>query len=183
MRARRVRDRGTVARRHEADALLEQTGDCVLVRRDSLRSFVMVCPDGCGDTLTINLDPRTAKAWRFYRKRNQISLFPSVWRDTGCGSHFIVWNHTIVWCGPNVDDKEAITDDVLSLRQRVLRVVSYDWQHFTELAEKIEEVPWDVYRVCKDLARKSGPLTEGTNRFEGFFKRLDPSHRNGNGRA
>lgn len=166
----RIRDRGLVSHRHEADGLLERPGDIVLVNRGVLRSFVMRCPDGCGDTLTINLDPRTDKAWRFYRKRKQISLFPSVWRDTGCGSHFIIWNHSILWCDDGGDDRDVVVEDEAELRARVLPICTADWQHFTQLAEKLDEVPWDVNRACTHLAHRMALLVEGVDKRRGFFK-------------
>jgi hypothetical protein len=169
-KASRIRDRGLVSHRHEADAVMERPGDFVLVSRGVLRSFVMRCPDGCGDTLTINLDPRMDKAWRFYRKRKQISVFPSVWRDTGCGSHFIIWNHNIVWCDDEWGDRDVIVDEEENLRARVLPLCTDDWQHFTQLAERLDEVPWDVNRACSYLARRMGALMEGFDKLRGFFK-------------
>lgn len=169
-RARRVRDRGSVTHRHAADALLERPGDFVLVNRGVLRSFVMTCPDDCGDTLTINLDPRTDKAWRFYRRRNQVSVFPSIWRDTGCSSHFIIWNHSIVWCDWDDDDRDVIVEEEARLRERVGTVCTPDFQHFTEIAERLDEVPWDVGRACRYLAYRRSLLVEGTDELKGYFK-------------
>jgi len=169
-KASRIRDRGTVSHRHEADALMERAGDFVLVSRGVLRSLVMRCPDGCGDTLTINLDARTDKAWRFYRKRNQVSVFPSVWRDTGCGSHFILWNHTVVWCDVRWGDREVVVEDEVKLRGKVLSACNDEWQHFTQLAEMLDEVPWDVNWACSYLAQRAGALVEGKDKLRGFFK-------------
>lgn len=156
--------------RHGADVLLERPGDFVLVNRGVLRSFVMACPDGCGDTLTINLDPRSDKAWRFYRKRNQISVFPSVWRDTGCKSHFIIWNHTIVWCDSDVGSSDVVIEEEAQLGTRVLPLCTQEWQHYTQLAEQLGEVPWDINRVCRTLSRHQGVLVEGVGKLRGYFK-------------
>jgi len=130
----------------------------------------MACPDGCGDVLTINLDPRTDKAWRYYKRRNQISVFPSVWRDTGCFSHFIIWNHSIVWCDWEDDDRDVIVEEEAQLRERVLSRCTPEWQHFTDLAEQLDEVPWDVNRACRHLASKRHLLLEGSDELEGQFK-------------
>jgi len=169
-RAKRVRDRGAITHRHAADALLERPGDIVLVNRGVPRSIVMACPDGCGDVLTINLDPRTDKAWRYYKRRNQISVFPSVWRDTGCFSHFIIWNHSIVWCDWEDDDRDVIVEEEVQLRERVLSRCTQEWQHFTDLAEQLDEVPWGVNRACRHLASKTHLLLEGSDELEGQFK-------------
>jgi Family of unknown function (DUF6527) len=171
LKATRIRDRGKVVRRHEADSLLERPGDFVLVERGVLRSFVMACPDGCGETLTLNLDPRTDKAWRYYKKRNQISVFPSVWRDTGCKSHFIIWNHIIVWCDDVEGDRDVVVEEEAELRRRVQDICTGDWQHFTVLAEQLDEIPWDVNRACNYLVRAAGVLTEGRGELKGSFRR------------
>lgn len=97
----RVRHRGTTEYRDEAKALLEKPGDVVLVERGVPRSFVMRCPDGCGETLAINLDRRAGKAWRLQAEQNStVSLYPSVWKADGCRSHFIVRKSRIIWCEP-----------------------------------------------------------------------------------
>lgn len=170
MRAQRVRDRGTVAHRHEANERLERSGDCVLVERGVPRSLVIQCPDGCGDILTINLDGRTAKAWRFFRRRNQASLFPSIWRDTGCGSHFIIWNHTIIWCD-RIERPQVLVEEEAQLARRILSVIGVDWRHFTAVAEILDEVPWDVLHVCRKLTGRQGSLIEGAEQLEGHFRR------------
>lgn len=171
MKAYRIRDRGNVSNRHEAPLLLERPGDFVLVFRGIMRSVVMSCPDGCGATLTINLDDRTDKAWRFYRKRNQVSIFPSVWRDTGCGSHFIVWNHNIVWCGIKGGDQDVVVEDAVELRRKVVGSVTAEWQHYTELAEQLDEVPWDVNWACTLVARQHAGLEEGIGQLRGHFRK------------
>jgi len=170
VRVQRIRDRGTVAHRRDADNLLERPGDCVLVERGVPRSLVILCPDGCGDTLTINLDRRTAKAWRFFRRRNQVSLFPSVWRDTGCGSHFIIWNHSIIWCDL-IERPQVAMEGEATLAQRILAVVGFEWRDFTAVADELDEVHWDVLHVSRRLAGRGGRLVEGAQELKGHFKR------------
>lgn len=169
-KAKRIRDRGRVQYRHEADLVLERPGDMVLIDRGVLRSFVMRCPDDCGETITINLDPRTDKAWRYYKKRNQISVFPSVWRDTGCGSHFIIWNHCIVWCDDKWGDRDVVVEEEGQLRERVLSNCTHEWQHFTRIAATLDEVPWDVNRVCGYLTHSRHALEEGKDELRGSFR-------------
>jgi hypothetical protein len=149
---------------------MERPGDCVLVERGVPRSLVIQCPDGCGDILTINLDRRTAKAWRFFRRRNQASLFPSVWRDTGCGSHFIVWNHMIIWCD-RIERPDVLVEDEDRLMRHILGAVRGEWREFTSIADELDEVPWDVLHACRRLAGHQGPLIEGVKQLEGHFRR------------
>src|SRR5205823_167273 len=83
---------GVVARYSEAAPLLQKPGDCAVVEREGVRrQIVIACPDGCGETLSINLDPRSGAAWRLYQRRGRWSLFPSIDKTAGCRSHFILW--------------------------------------------------------------------------------------------
>ena len=172
MRTNRIRDRGTVSHRQEAVELLEKPGDSVLVFRGVARALVMACPDGCGEILTINLDIRTAKAWQYYKKHNQISLFPSVWRDTGCGSHFILWSHKILWCDIKDWGEEPVIEEASLLRSRILQKLLFTWTHYTEIAQSLDEVPWDVQSVCAELVRKEKIAEEGTGKMRGFFRKI-----------
>lgn len=101
-RARKLSLRDAVEYRHEANQLLTRPGDAVLVKRGVARAIALACPDGCGEQLTINLDHRAGPAWRHYVDDAALSIYPSIRRDTGCKSHFIVWRSKIYWCNWNV---------------------------------------------------------------------------------
>ncbi|WP_287181615.1 DUF6527 family protein [Mesorhizobium sp.] len=137
--------------RHDGDPLLREPGDAVLVHRGKPRSLLIACPDGCGGSLSVNLDPRAGKAWRLYRKGNAISLSPSVWRDGGCKSHFIVWQSRIIWCDRfEMGNQEpaydaALEADVLA----ALDAVRFRSTH--EIAEELNEIPWNVARAARKL--------------------------------
>ncbi len=99
MRASRYTMCGQVERYGEAAARLAKPGDCALVARGGVqRQLIMKCPDGCGETLSVNLDARSGKAWRIYERRGRWSLFPSIDRPTGCQSHFVLWHGHVLWC-------------------------------------------------------------------------------------
>lgn len=85
-------------------------------------------------------------------------------------SHFIIWNHTIVWCGGNYGDQDVVVEEEVQLRERVLPLCTQEWKHYTELAEQLDEVPWDVNRVCRYLARCLGVLIEGEDKLRDYFK-------------
>ena len=171
MRAKKLRERGTVSNRHEADALVVQPGDLALVVRGVLRSAVMRCPDGCGEIITVNLDPRTAKAWRFYRRHNQISVFPSVWRDTGCKSHFIVWSGTIVWCDYSSGSDEVVVPELETIQQKVLAVLDAQWRNYIDVAQDLDEIPWDVEWVCRRLIRANANIEAASGSMSGYFRK------------
>jgi len=142
--------RGTVTHRPDANTLLTGPGSAALVRRGVDRSLVISCPDGCGEELTINLDPRSGPAWRFYNTDGGVSLYPSVWRKTGCRSHFIVWRSCIYWCDWD-DELETPNESMIA---RTLALLGPSYQPYLILAARLEVVPWEALAACATLVRR-----------------------------
>lgn len=88
-------------------ALRERAGSFAVIVRDAPRAALFDCPCGCGDVVVINTDPRTGPAWRIRIDAMGATLMPSVWRTTGCRSHFIVWRSGIWWCRFRDHDVQA----------------------------------------------------------------------------
>lgn len=148
----RIRFRGEVESRHDANALLEEPGDAVLVNRVRPRSFVIACPDGCGAILTINLDARTGKAWRLYRDQRGMTLHPSVWRDGGCEAHFILWRDHLVWFGKRgMYGAEPEYD--AAVEARIAAALSDTPRSADELAEATDDIPWEANRALTQLLK------------------------------
>lgn len=62
-------------------------------------SVGFLCPCGCGDTLELMLLPNVKPHWTLTLDDNSTpTLFPSIWRKSGCGSHFWLKNGIIYWC-------------------------------------------------------------------------------------
>jgi hypothetical protein len=167
-RANRIDFRGIVEHRHEADGLLTQAGAAVLVRRGVERSFTMTCPDGCGEVLTVNLDRRSGPAWRFYLEEDSVSLYPSVWRHTGCESHFIVWRSRIYWC----DWGEEFVATSTEFEQLVLGKLTGQLQACSDIAEQLDAVPWAVLSACQRLRRR-GLVQSGPGEQRSLFRLPD----------
>lgn len=168
--ARKVRLVGTAEYRDEAEAILAVPGDAALVERGVLRSLVLRCPDGCGQTLVVNLDPRAGKAWRFHRRQGAVSLFPSVWRDGGCDSHFVVWKDNILWCDRYEDGNEEPDYDP-AIEHLVLDALPAD--RFVDpgtIAMQLDLIGWDVAKSLRRLAEK-GHAKEGEDSAKGTFQR------------
>jgi hypothetical protein len=165
---------GEVSSICDATPLLKVSGDSVLVTRSRPRLLLLSCPCGCGEHLPINLDSRSGPAWRIYRnKRKGISLFPSVWRESGCRSHFIIWNDKIMMLGQEWDDggDGSDEDEILALADLVLGELSGDdLRSYFDLAEKLGIVPWDAQAACRRLV-KMGLASEGKGKQRGFFVR------------
>ena len=168
---------GTIENRVDASAHLRRAGDAVLVNRGRLRLLILICPCGCGEELTLNLDRRAGPAWRLYLGEAGASLFPSVWRETGCQSHFIIWRDQIFALGQARDElpdtlldthNKALVDAVLD-QLRDGRLTTY-----SEVADAILEVPWDVLIACRRLVAR-GLAVEGTGHERASFRRLDSS--------
>jgi uncharacterized protein DUF6527 len=110
----------------------------------------MACPDGCGSVLTVNLDPRAGKAWRLYA-RDRMSLYPSVWRDGGCGAHFVLWKDRILWCDGKDDGDPPRYEPVH--QETVFAALSDIPKSAKEIADELDEIPWEVDRSLKHLVR------------------------------
>ncbi len=62
-------------------------------------SVAMRCPCGCGDSLELMLLKEIKPNWSLITIDQQPpSLKPSIWRRTGCQSHFWLRNGHIHWC-------------------------------------------------------------------------------------
>ncbi len=159
---------GVVESRSDVKALLSKPGDCVLVKRKTLRLFVLLCPSGCGEEVLINLDPRVGPAWRFYTKRKKVTLYPSVIRESGCLSHFIIWYDKIFWC-----DYEDLWEDNpinFELDKKVFESLTEYFLNYYDVAEKIDELPWEVLLSLRRLVR-AGDVVEGFGKQRGNFSK------------
>lgn len=166
--------KAVVESRASAIGKLLLPGEAVVIERGVPRWILIKCPCGCGEEIPINVDARSGKAWRLYRdNRSGITLYPSVWRDTGCESHFIVWRGQINLFGSSADDERSPMEnaEVSALAERVLHV----WPKnglapYLPIADQLGEIPWDILEACRWLVRK-GILVEGLGRDRGSFRR------------
>jgi hypothetical protein len=165
---------GRVSSRSEASAQLKAAGDAVLVERGRPRLLVLSCPCGCGEEFPINLDERSGPAWRLYENsRSGVSVFPSVWRESGCRSHYIIWRDRILLFGHDEEyrDSSADTDEGCPTIDAVWALFpATGLRSFVEIADSLNAVPWDVQVICRRLVRK-GRAREGKGRERGAFGR------------
>ena len=60
---------------------------------------VFLCPCGCGRRIELNLNPESTPRWKLqWHLLGTVSLSPSVWRRSGCWSHFFLKHNKILWC-------------------------------------------------------------------------------------
>ena len=163
-KSNRIDFKGTVDKYASAIAHLQKSGDCTIVQRGAPRTIVMMCPDGCGETIAVNLDPRIGKAWRKYDRTGKLTIYPSVWRDTGCRAHFIVWNDQIIWCNANGSAQVNIDDSFVEAVYGKLSSETYI--HFEAIAENMGAIPWDVLWACNILVRRGNAEVVNQSTFK-----------------
>lgn len=67
--------------------------------RGNLWAAAMICPCGCNEKIELNLLKATRPCWHADQHGDElITLSPSVWRNKGCKSHFILERGNIIWC-------------------------------------------------------------------------------------
>ncbi|WP_420408134.1 DUF6527 family protein [Hoeflea sp.] len=77
-----------------------RTRDIFLARDDGDDWAVALrCPCGCGDRLELLLIPEARPRWSVRLEASGYpTLHPSIWRKTGCRSHFWIRDGRIKWC-------------------------------------------------------------------------------------
>lgn len=170
-RAKRIVLRGTAERHAEALKKLAAPGDAVLVVRGITRSAAIMCPDGCGEVISVNLDERAGPAWRIYVRDGQLTLYPSVWRKSGCEAHFILWRDRLLWCDGS---DEARWDDDEGKRQILDALPPPDAEpiHFQRLAERLDMIPWECLWSCHAL--ENAGLLQSFERRSKFCRAAGP---------
>lgn len=155
----------TVESRSEVSGNPLKEGEAILVARGIPRWLVLGCPDGCGDTLPINLDSRSGKAWKFVDKRGRITLHPSIWRDTGCLCHFVIWDSKIWLFGTTFDispSEQRSSRELEAAVLALLRAHRSRYRSVDSLAEELDVSPWQIWNVCRALQRRRLLITSDT---------------------
>lgn len=168
--------KAVVCSRAEAEGLIKVPGDAVLIERGRPRWLLINCPCGCGETYPINLDPAAGKAWRIYKnEKHGITVFPSIWRDTACEAHYIIWRNRFDLFDFDATDfgqREDYKNELDALKPMLLRHLSTNaYRSFVDVADQIDVIPWDVLRACRELC-KAGHAREGIGPNKGAFQKL-----------
>lgn len=57
------------------------------------------CPCGCKTIVTLSLQKPHQPHWKLRKSRDsRPTLYPSVWREAGCLSHFWIQDGRVYWC-------------------------------------------------------------------------------------
>lgn len=77
------------------------------------RTVNLRCPCGCGDLTVLTLHP---SRWHVCFDGKSVSLAGptggSVWANSGCGSHYLIKNNTVVWLDGIDPDRHAGYEDI-----------------------------------------------------------------------
>lgn len=66
-----------------------------------------MCPCGCDARTELLLAAGPETYWSLVQGPHGTSLSPSVWRTSGCRSHYFVRNSAIIWCDSTPNRKES----------------------------------------------------------------------------
>jgi hypothetical protein len=61
-------------------------------------ALAFMCPCGCNEVIQLNLLKEAKPKWEYeINSAGNITIRPSIWRRTGCKSHFFIKNGRIIW--------------------------------------------------------------------------------------
>lgn len=163
-RAKKIAFLGQFEAHSEAISALKNAGDAALVIRGVPRFLLLKCPCCCGDTLMMNLDRRAGPAWRIYSRHKTLSVFPSYWRDSHCASHFVIWDDHIFWCDWKTDETDLWNNTAPSIENKVKDALTSQYQTYDSIADRLDEIPWEVLQACNSLVRKGVAEFHSPNR-------------------
>ena len=102
-----------------------------------------------------------ARPGNLYRNRKGLSLYPSYWRDAGCGSHFIVWNSQIYWClgwESEESDEWCVTPEI---EEKVYAALPDDWFiNYEDIAKQLDLIPWEALQACRQLGQQGKAVAD-----------------------
>jgi Family of unknown function (DUF6527) len=82
----------------EKGSLLD--GDLALVVDGDIEKWAcMRCPGGCGETISLSLNPNRRPRWKVgFDRWQRPTVEPSVWQKNECGCHFVIRDGIVNWC-------------------------------------------------------------------------------------
>jgi hypothetical protein len=103
-----------------------------------------------------------------------LTIYPSYWRDSGCGSHFIVWNSRIYWCYGWEGDDSYDWSVAADIEDAVFKLLPEDrFVKHEEVADQLGLIPWEVLQACRQLVSR-GLAVAGRGELRGEYRRVGP---------
>jgi hypothetical protein len=84
-----------------------------------------------------------------------LTLYPSYWRDDGCGSHFVLWNDEISWCYGWESEQSDYWQVPPDVEETVYGALPDDYfVNYEQIAHKLDLIPWEALQACRQLAKQ-----------------------------
>lgn len=97
-----LQPRRETRRVEETPASLEPQAIYLIGDSEDPWSAALLCPCGCGATILLSLIRDDRPSWRAQMDADgTVTLWPSIWRRSGCCSHFFIRRGRTVWAGPS----------------------------------------------------------------------------------
>lgn len=91
----------------------------IVVHKDEPYWAMFRCPCGCESVISLPLRPPHQPRWQCWADPvGRPTLTPSVWRNSGCRSHFWIKHGRALWCRDSGLDPYAERPDLYVLRGR-----------------------------------------------------------------
>lgn len=88
----------TIVEKTPGNALIAEKQFYVVRHRGNFLWTLFKCPCGCGEVVSLPLQPPHTPKWRVSTTEAQRpTLYPSVWRNKGCMSHFWIEDGRVFW--------------------------------------------------------------------------------------
>lgn len=90
--------------------LVEEGKFIVVIYKEKHHWALFRCPCGCGHVISLSLQKIHRPNWSAKKSKNgRPTLYPSVWQNQGCLSHFWIEDGVVFWCrstgkSPNSSD-------------------------------------------------------------------------------
>ena len=88
-----------------------------VVYKSTPRWSMFCCPCGCGEVISLPLETHHKPHWQVSQSSaGRPQLYPSVWRNKGCLSHFWIDDGRVFWCADSGKSPSAVRPDLYMLR-------------------------------------------------------------------
>lgn len=82
-----------------SNANIENNAFYFVISNNKPKWVLFCCPCGCKSIITLSLQHNHRPHWQLKRSNDsRPTLYPSVWRDIGCMSHFWIADGRVYWC-------------------------------------------------------------------------------------
>jgi Family of unknown function (DUF6527) len=78
-------------------SFVEQEKIYIIGENNYYWALVFLCPCGCSEKIQLNVLDEASPYWKFSVNDDVITIKPSIWRNSGCKSHFFIDRGNVSW--------------------------------------------------------------------------------------